>query len=325
MKLAMLALIASFFLCFVAVRISIPLFKKLKAGQPILKYVKEHVAKSGTPTMGGLCFIVPSLLVSIFFLRGSGRIFALTVAICLAYLVVGFLDDFIKIKSKNNAGLKPYQKILFQIAIASIGAVFCYYNGLDFLHLPYLKKTIFIGKWIIPLVAVIFLAVTNSVNLTDGLDGLAGFVSFVYLMAIGLILAMQMQSENLVNGYELKNLTTLSFSVAGGVLAFLCFNFHKASLFMGDTGSMALGGIIASLSVFSGNSLYIPLLGIMYVVSSISVIVQVAWFKVKNRRIFLMAPFHHHLQQKGYSEGKIAFSYATITFLVAISLIASLL
>ena len=127
------------------------------------------------------------------------------------------------------------------------------------------------------------------------------------------------------NGYELKNLTTLSFSVAGGVLAFLCFNFHKASLFMGDTGSMALGGIIASLSIFSGNSLYIPLLGIMYVVSSISVIVQVAWFKVKNRRIFLMAPFHHHLQQKGYSEGKIAFSYATITFLVAISLIVSLL
>lgn len=324
MKLALTALLAGFFLCFIVVRCSIPLLKKLKAGQPILKYVKEHAKKNGTPTMGGLCFVLPSVLIATLFVRGSNKIFALSVAIGIAYLVVGFLDDFIKIKSKHNEGLKPYQKILFQIAIAIIGAVFSYQNGLDFLHIPYIKRTVFIGKWIIPLVSIIFLSVTNSVNLTDGLDGLAGMVSFVYFIGMGIILFMQMQSENLVNGHELQNLSVLTFSLAGGILGFLCFNFHKASLFMGDTGSMALGGLIASISVFSGNSLYIPLLGIMYVLSSISVIVQVAWFKVKKRRVFLMSPFHHHLQQKGHSEGKIAFSYAVVTFLFAISLIVSL-
>jgi phospho-N-acetylmuramoyl-pentapeptide-transferase len=288
--------------------IILPLLRRLKAGQYILGYVKEHKSKSGTPTMGGLAFITAIIVVGLCLLGVRDSKVNLTLAITGGFTVVGFLDDFLKIYRKENEGLKPYQKIIFQVLIAAIAAAYCYVNGLTYLKIPFGSGAQFNISWgIIPLVILIFIATVNCVNLTDGLDGLAGGTSSAYLFIFGIMLYIQG-----------SNLAALCFVAVGAVAAFLVFNVNKASIFMGDTGSLALGGLISCVSVFSSNSLYIPVLGIMFVISGISVIVQVIYYKRTRRRVFLMAPIHHHFQMKGYTECKITYSYAVITAFVGI-------
>ncbi|MGN0807573.1 MAG: phospho-N-acetylmuramoyl-pentapeptide-transferase [Candidatus Coproplasma sp.] len=283
----------------------LPLLKKLKAGQYILGYVKEHYSKKGTPTMGGLAFITAIIVLSIVGYGFSDRILNLTLIIVGGFMLVGFIDDFLKVYRHENEGLKPYQKILFQLSIAVIAAVFCYLNGITYLTVPFGNGLNYNISWgIIPFVILVFIATVNCVNLTDGLDGLAGGVSLVYLVFMGIILAL--------NGHSLSN---LCFVAVGALAAFLIFNSNKASLFMGDTGSLALGGLIACVCVFTGNSLFIPILGITFVASGISVIVQVIYYKRTGKRVFLMAPLHHHLQMKGLTECKIAYIYSAITAL----------
>ena len=154
------------------------------------------------------------------------------------------------------------------------------------------------------------MAITNSVNLTDGLDGLAGSVSLVYLLFLGLLIILQGQVHL---SYDMLSLI---ICFVGGLLSFLFFNVNKAKVFMGDTGSLALGGLIGSISIFTNNTLIIPFLGIAFVVSSLSVIIQVLYYKKTKRRVFLMAPFHHHLQLKGYSEAKIGYIYSLVTVIM---------
>ncbi len=308
MKILLISALSAFAASFVLLLVLMPLLKKLKAGQYILGYVKEHMSKSGTPTMGGLAFIAAIIIVGLC-VRGldKGRV-NLTLAVTGGFAVVGFLDDFLKIYRKENEGLKPYQKIIFQFAIASVAGVYCYVNNLTRVAVPFSGGYSVDLKWgIIPLVVFIFLATVNCVNLTDGLDGLAGGTSIAYLLPFGIMLNIRGSA-----------LDALCFAAVGALAAFLIFNTNKASIFMGDTGSLALGGFIACMSVFTENSLYIPFLGIMFVVSGISVILQVIYYKRTRKRIFLMAPYHHHLQKKGYSEGKIAFAYFIITSLVGI-------
>ncbi len=258
--------------------------------------------------MGGLAFISALLIVGFcVFGFGDGRV-NLTLAITGGYTFVGFLDDYLKISHKENEGLKPYQKIIFQVAIAAIAAVYCYINGLTELYVPFFGNLKFNIYWgIIPLVIFIFVACVNCVNLTDGLDGLAGGTSMAYLFVFAVMLSLRS------DGFA-----EICFIACGALGAFLIFNTNKASIFMGDTGSLALGGLISCVSIFSGNSLYIPVLGVMFVISGISVIVQVIYYKRTRRRVFLMAPIHHHFQMKGYSECKIAYAYVTVTLLVGI-------
>ncbi|MDE6585336.1 MAG: phospho-N-acetylmuramoyl-pentapeptide-transferase [Clostridia bacterium] len=307
MKDICLALICAFVASTLLLLLILPLLRRLKAGQYILSYVKEHKNKSGTPTMGGLAFICAIIVVGFCFLGFSGGDANLTLAITASFMVVGFLDDFLKIHRKDNGGLRPYQKILFQISIAVVAAVYCYINGKTYLNVPFCEIRINVEWGIIPLVAFIFIATVNCVNLTDGLDGLAGGTCCGYLAILGVMLT-------------LKGLDTalLCFIGVGAVAAFLVFNTNKAAIFMGDTGSLALGGFISCLSVFSDNSLYIPILGVMFVLSGISVIVQVIYYKRTSKRIFLMAPIHHHFQMKGYTECKISYCYFLITCLVGI-------
>ena len=302
------AILASFGASFVLLLIILPLLRRLKAGQYILGYVKEHKSKGGTPTMGGLAFIAAIIIVGLcFFGIGDGKV-NLTLAVTGGFAIVGFLDDFLKIYRKENEGLKPYQKILFQFAIALIAAVYCYLNDCFYLNVPFAGGTsVYIGWGIIPLVIFIFLATVNCVNLTDGLDGLAGGTSCAYLFVLGIMLYLQN-----------VNYSPLCFVGVGALAAFLIFNVNKACIFMGDTGSLSLGGFITCLSVFSGNSLYIPILRIMFVISGISVIAQVIYYKRTRRRIFLMAPLHHHFQMKGYTECKITYAYVAVTALVGI-------
>ena len=316
MKYLILSGLFSIFLSLFLGRITLPFLIKLKAGQPILKYVKAHKEKNGTPTMGGLFFIISAVIVFLSFGGAESHLSMVAVVITLAFMIVGFIDDFIKIRRKHNEGLKAYQKVIFQLSIAVLAGVFVYKNGLTTFYLPFSKFAIDVGFFAIPIVAIIFIAITNSVNLTDGIDGLAGSVSVVYLIIISIIIALQKQIFTSI--YLLSNdcdkLILLSNCTACSLLGFLFFNVNKAKVFMGDTGSLALGGLIGSISIFSLNTLFIPIIGIMFVLSSISVIIQVAHFKKTKKRIFLMAPLHHHFQLKGVSEAKITFCYSLITF-----------
>lgn len=308
MKSYLIALLSAFCTAFILTAVLLPLLRRLKAGQYILGYVKEHKNKSGTPTMGGLAFITAVILVAIVFFRFGNQTVNLTLVIVAGFMLVGFLDDFLKIYRKENEGLKPYQKIIFQLAIAVIAAVYCYVNRITRLYVPFGGGFSFDIYWgVIPLVLFVFLASVNCVNLTDGLDGLAGGTSLAYLAAMGVMLALSGNSS-----------ATLCFIGVGALAAFLVFNANKASVFMGDTGSLALGGLIACVTVFSGYALYLPVIGITFVFSGISVIVQVIYYKRTGRRVFLMAPLHHHFQMKGYSECKISYVYALVTALSGI-------
>ncbi len=308
MRIYLAAILAAFAISALLTAVITPLLKRLKAGQYILGYVKEHKDKNGTPTMGGLAFIAAIIIVTLIFCGFSNNAVNLTLVIVGGFAIVGFLDDFLKIYRKENQGLKPYQKILFQTAIAVIAAVYCYVNGITKLYIPFSGGLgVNIGWGIIPVVLFVFLATVNCVNLTDGLDGLAGGTSLCYLAFFGAMLALNAQQ-----------MPVLCFSAAGALAAFLLFNVNRASVFMGDTGSLALGGLIACVCSFTSNALYIPVLGIMFVVSGLTVIIQVIYYKRTGRRVFLMAPLHHHFQMKGYTECKISYVYALITSLAGI-------
>ncbi len=298
----------------------IPLLRKIRAGQTVLKYVQTHKDKNGTPTMGGLFFINSAVIIFLIFEGFNGRIATVSVSIGLAFMLVGFIDDFIKIKLQQNEGLKAYQKIIFQISIATVAGIFAYKNGITSFHIPFIKQRVELGAWTIAVVALIFIAMTNSVNLTDGLDGLAGSVSIVYLISMLALVLVQISCFDYTfsNVGEYQNLNLLTVCLIGAIAGFLVFNSNNARVFMGDTGSLSLGGFLGAISIFSLNSFFIPIIGIMFVTSSISVIVQVAHFKRTRQRVFLMAPLHHHFQLKGYSETQIAYCYSLITAIMGV-------
>lgn len=323
-----ISFLASFILCLLFCAMLLPLLKKLKAGQEILQYVTEHSNKQGTPTMGGIAFILAISLVSSVFCDWSNRATAVAIAVFVAYGVVGFLDDFIKIHYKRNMGLHAYQKILVQLAIAVLVAVFVY-SDISIggrIRIPFTDKQADIGYWIIPLVIFIYLACTNSVNLTDGIDGLATSTTICFLAGMIALLKKELVTlEGVGDTYGYKqtlDLISLCYVSCGALVAFLLFNCNDAKVFMGDTGSLALGAIVACVAIFSRMSLFIPIVGIMFVVSSMSVIMQVAYFKfTKGKRIFLMAPFHHHLQKKGWSETRICVLYCIVTISITLILL----
>lgn len=289
----------------------IPVLKRLKAGQSILSYVKEHEYKGGTPTMGGAVFVLVAAGVTLTLAnRESFRTAAVVCAAGASFAIVGFLDDFIKIKLSRNEGLKPYQKIVFQLAVASLISTYAFLRGYAAVVLPFSGKTLDLGFWFIPFSVFVFIATTNCVNLTDGLDGLAAGTSYVYLLAVGAVIVIRSGGGN--------EFALSALALAGALVGFLLFNTYRAKVFMGDTGSLGLGGFIAAISLLSGNALLIPLVGVTFVLSGISVIAQVVYYKRTKRRIFLMAPLHHHFQMKGASESKIAFAYKFITAIFGI-------
>ena len=290
--------------------------KRLRAGQNILEYVVQHEAKAGTPTMGGVIFIIPIVIVCLIEFTPVSLV---AMSLTLGFGLVGFLDDFIKIKFGRNLGLKAYQKIIAQLGLSAIGAYFVFASKHigTAINIPYVGQ-LDLSWGIIPLVIFLYLATTNSVNLTDGIDGLAGLTSVGYFIGLSIILIFQyfnVLQQNSADAEQLFSLTAISVSAVGGLLGYLIFNTSPARVFMGDTGSLALGATVASVAIMSKNPLFIASSGIMFVWSSISVIVQVLSFKLTKKRVFLMAPFHHHLEMKGMSESKIGILYFAITLL----------
>lgn len=293
--------------------IAMPILRRLNACQSILHYVKEHVGKSGTLTMGGIFIVLAASVASLIFCDKNDIIKTLVICgITMAFMVVGLLDDFLKIRLRHNEGLRPYQKIIFQVFVAIIISIYAYINGNQFAKIPFLNVDVKLGWFCIPLYFFAVIATVNCVNLTDGLDGLASESCLSYLFCMALLILTQGEG----NIYDANVVCALCF--CGVLFGFLFFNTNKAMVFMGDTGSLALGGVISAITIFSGNIFYLPLIGCVFVLSGLSVILQVAKFKLKGKRIFLMAPIHHHFQMKGINECKIAFIYRAFTLLIGL-------
>ena len=318
-----LSFIVSFVLSLILCGLLLPILKKAKAGQEILQYVTEHSAKQGTPTMGGISFILAIAIASAIFCDWSNRPTVVAIVVFIAYGVVGFLDDFIKIRFKHNMGLRAYQKIIIQLAIAILVALYVYGEVAigDKLRIPFSDIQVKIGFWIVPLVIFIYLACTNGVNLTDGIDGLASSTTICFLAGMIALLGKELVSlESIGDTYayeQTQDIITLCYIGCGALVGFLLFNVNDAKVFMGDTGSLALGALVACSAIFTRMSLFIPIVGLMFVVSCASVIMQVVYFKAtKGKRIFLMAPYHHHLQKKNWSETRICVLYCVVTILI---------
>lgn len=314
----------------------IPMLKRLKFGQTERELgPQSHLSKQGTPTMGGLMFIAGILAGTLAFSLSATEL-ALPALLCTAgFALVGFLDDFLKVRFKNTVGLRAYQKILAQFLIAGILAVYAYNS-------PFLGSKIYLaffgvewdlGLFYIPVMMFVIIGTVNSVNLTDGLDGLASGVTLVYALTMSVIfLFMSMvmkspadmgQAQQTQYAAELNSMAIFAAAVAGGCLGFLRYNSFPARVFMGDTGSLALGGAIAVMAIFSRAVLLLPIMGACFVASAVSVILQVGSYKLRRKRIFKMAPLHHHFELLGYSETRIVSMYMIVTtILCLVSLLA---
>lgn len=319
MKLGLVNLVVCFLIALIISPVIIKELYKLKFGQNILIYVEKHKQKNGTATMGGLIFLISGIVGYFIFFNKNNRLATMALISFVFFGVLGFLDDFIKIKFKQNEGLKPYQKIIGQVGISIILAVFVYKSSLvgATCNIPFTTKTIDLGYFIIPFVIFVYLAIVNSVNLIDGLDGLCGGVSTFVIIAMSILIAIISKDYVGVSAEEINNLNIFSLGVAGAVMGFLCFNCYPAKVFMGDTGSLALGGAIASMTIFSKNYFLIMIIGIMYVLTSLSVILQVLSYKLTHKRIFKMSPLHHHFEQNNH-ETKVVAIYIIVTIIISV-------
>ncbi len=304
----------------------IPMLRRLKYGQVEREEGPHaHSAKEGTPSMGGIMFIIGIIAATLAFAkRGTESMYSLpSLIIMVGFGLVGFLDDFIKIRHKRNLGLRAYQKIIAQVLLSAAVAVFAYkYIGTE-VYFAITHTSVDFGFWYIPLVMFMVIAIVNSTNLTDGLDGLASGVTLVYSAAMGIMFIylakvftgafadmpiMTAESDGMLS------MAVFAFAVAGGCMGFLSCNSYPAKVFMGDTGSMALGGAICAMVLYSRHLFLFLLMGCCIVASAVSVVLQVGSFKLRHgKRIFKMAPLHHHFELKGHAETKIVTGYMIVT------------
>ena len=304
--------------------IALPIYRflcKLKFGQPILEYVDKHSSKQGTPTMGGIIFLIAFIVTTIFLIDGYVKIIYFCLLFVLLNSLVGVYDDFLKIKGRHNEGLKPWQKLLFQTIISAIFGVLLYVNGLSFVIIPVSNYVLNIGFWIIPISIFLSIFFINSVNLTDGLDGLVSLITTIVMCSImailGLILSNGFFDFVKIDKFS-ENFVRFCAIFLGSILGFIFYNCYPAKMFMGDTGSLSIGAMIIGVSLATGTAIYALIFGVMFLLSSVSVIIQVAYYKLTKKRVFLMAPIHHHFELKGVHENRITFSYALITIIVSL-------
>lgn len=291
------AFVISLVVCLVIGPLLIPALQRLKFGQSIRSDGPErHLQKQGTPTMGGVMFFFSLILGTVFLAGDSFMTYFLQVC-ALGFGLIGFIDDYIKIVKKRSLGLTAKQKIIGQFALSiavSAAAVYLLDVSTEVM-VPVLGWSLDFGVLYIPFLIFLLVGTTNAVNLTDGLDGLASGVTLIVALGYTLIGVLQAQPAVVVFGAAL----------AGSCLGFLVFNHHPAKVFMGDTGSLLLGGAVAALAIMTKTELLLPLIGIVYVAEVISDIIQVGVYKWKKVRVFKMAPLHHHFELCGWSETKV--------------------
>jgi phospho-N-acetylmuramoyl-pentapeptide-transferase len=285
----------------------IPFLQRLKVGQSIREEgPKSHQKKAGTPTMGGVIFILGTL-VAVLIQRNFSADVGFVLLSFLGFSMIGFADDYIKVVLKRNLGLSAKQKMAGQIMVA---AVLAYYAQIIFgttLFVPFYNQYIDLGVFYVPFILFIYVAVTNSVNLTDGLDGLSTLVTIGVLTFFG-IAAIKL---------ELAGVTKAVFALIGGLVGFFGVNRYPAKVFMGDLGSLALGGAVAAFAVSTKMVLMIPIVGFIYFAEALSVIIQVAVFKKTGKRVFKMSPLHHHFELSGWDEKTVVARFSVVTLTLA--------
>lgn len=301
-------IIIAFIITLILGPLIIPFLKKLKVGQTIREEgPQSHMSKSGTPTIGGIIIITSIIITSL----TSGIVnkhLLVALSATLAFGLIGFIDDFIKVVLKRNLGLRAYQKLLLQTAVAVLLAI--YQSNTSVVEtriiVPFIDGTLQIGNLIIPeylelgplyipFIVFVVVATVNSVNLTDGLDGLATGVTLIITAFFSL--------QAMAWGYD--SLAIFASAITGACLGFLRYNAHPAKVFMGDTGSLALGGAVATMAILMNIALIIPIVGGIYFAESLSVIIQVISFKTTGKRVFKMSPLHHHFELSGWKETKV--------------------
>lgn len=305
----MRTIIIAFFITLILGPIVIPLLKRFKIGQSIREEgPQSHLSKTGTPTMGGVIIFI-ALVITVFTSGIITKDMYILVLSTFGFGLIGFIDDYIKVVMKRNLGLRAYQKLIGQILLAIILAV--YQSNTSVLGtkviIPFLNNQYFdLGVFYIPFIVFVVVGTVNSVNLTDGLDGLASGVTLIVLSFFGLVAL----------NWGMGSISIFSTALTGACLGFLVHNAYPAKIFMGDTGSMALGGAVAAIAVLLNLPLVLPIVGGIYFIETLSVIIQVLSFKLTGKRVFLMSPLHHHFEHKGWKETTIvtAFYIATVIF-----------
>lgn len=327
----------AFFISFLLTMYLLPKFVKWarskKASQPIYEYAPDsHQEKIGTPTMGGVVFIFATIIASIFTVKLNNFYAAGALLTLVLFSFIGFKDDFAKIaKNANSAGLSPRAKLILQIISSLIVASILYiYGHPSDLYTPFYKFPLFdmslfsIAFWVLVLVAT-----SNAVNLTDGLDGLAtvpSIMAFVTLCAIVYICGHSIFSSYLLlpNIKTSGELVIIGTAMIGSLIAFLWYNCHPAQVFMGDSGSLPIGALMGYMAIVAKSEILLVLIGLIFVIETVSVILQVGSYKLRQKRVFLMAPIHHHFEEKGWKENKIIVRFWIISFMANLIALLSL-
>lgn len=311
-KIALISIISSIALGYAI----IPILKNMKVGQNIRKEgPKSHYQKAGTPTMGGIIFIIAAFLITLIFVPFDLSTLILLLS-TIGFGAIGFVDDFRKLVLKQSEGLKPKEKIILQFSLALIITILTFvYNkeSVTMMTIPFSNYQLPVSFLGFPILVFIIVGTTNAVNLTDGLDGLAASVSIPVFLSMFLLASKD---------------TSRMFSVImfGVLLGFLFFNSNPASVFMGDTGSMAIGGAVVALAIIESIPIYLVIFGGVYVVETLSVIIQVYSYKHRNKkRVFLMTPIHHHFELKGYKEPKIVTAFTIVSVVLCLITLVAIL
>jgi len=321
---ATLAMMIGFILAIIIGLILIPTLKEFHIGQEISSYlIDKHKKKQGTPTMGGLIFIVTTIITVIILLfmkklELSENLFIL-VYVFIAYGMLGFIDDYLIIKRKNNNGLTQTQKLIGQLFIA-LGFYLIYMKSG---HEPILEFNTFgldfelnLGAFYMVFILFVLIGSSNAVNLTDGLDGLAGGLSIIAFLTFALIA----WNSKWIVGYQ--DMAIFCFILIGSLMGFLMFNTHPAKIFMGDTGSLALGATLGAIAILTGRELTLILVAGVFIIETLSIIIQVISIKTTGKKIFLMTPLHHHFEKLGWEENDIVKSFWVVGLILSMIAIA---
>lgn len=305
------SVLVSFFLTVIIAKYSIPYLRKFKLGQNIRDDgPQSHLSKAGTPTMGGVFFVVAIILTTFCLGNFSREVFSVLIGM-LGFTFIGFLDDFFKLVMKRSLGLTEIQKLIIQFVISIVVIIFIELvvgTDLTYQLVPFVKNPVHFGWIIYPIVIFVMIGTANATNLTDGLDGLSSSVSIPVFLGLAVISSSRYPSVGV-----------FSLVFMASLMGFVLFNSYPARVFMGDTGSMALGGAIATICILNGMIFYLPIIGGIYVIEALSVIIQVVSYKTRNKkRVFLMSPIHHHYELKGYKEPQIVTAFAVISGILTI-------
>ena len=306
----LLPLIVSILIAYLSGIYIIPKLRELKFGQTVRdEGPQSHLSKNGTPTMGGVMIILAIVVATLLF-AGINYSTIILLTSTLGFGLVGFLDDYIKVVKKRSLGLTAKQKIVMQVLFALLipAAQYMYNPEATNLIIPFTEKTLNLGILYIPFMAFVMIGTVNAVNLTDGLDGLSSTVTVVVSIFFAIMASSLGSAE----------MSVFSVSVVGACLGFLVHNRYPAKVFMGDTGSMALGGAVVGMAVLTNSALMIPIVGGIYFAEALSVIIQVVSFKTRGKRVFKMAPIHHHFEQCGYKETKVVKLFAVVSVLLLV-------